>query len=567
MNGDCLPDLLVTTFHCEDVRSSSRSSSLDKVTCLKSLEIYTNNKDAMREKGESPFIFHSRHMAPPVTHSRKIWEHTRSIWGGDATLGTGQFSFADVDGDGNIDVIFPICTSSSSSIRSLRGDCDIENSIRIIYNVQKTLCSDSLFTFGESNCRRESELCDGDPSMTLDQFDRWESAANSVIVPRNAFGNFHFLSQAGLPPVTLRFGDYNLDGFPDLLVPLVKGRDAVNASVRSYPHSKAEDRYLIDRPNEILSSFWTSGGSDALDQLGPGEVVVTLWRNVPCTVELCGSDATRKRRRTFVHVIGNEVESLHAIRSGFAAAFFDLDESGRSDIIVLSDPSAVNPVTPSKPKRDRKGHRSPKPSESVSSKGDSVSRGGTASLFNNLHNDAFFLKTLGLNGLCAAWCPPPFPQKFPDPKPYGVNFPGGFFKFILTDLAGERRVAAGGQLSQSSHLSLQLPYLLFGLGRAGNYIESIFYGISSAAARHFQSWICIIPNSQLVAIPYPPTDPQSWQLDLYLAPSGIMVAVIASMVCSLVALGAVIYYLNWKETMEDEREKREKAHLFSFDAL
>ncbi len=557
MNGDCLPDLLVTTIHCEDKRAA-RTSKIQKVTCVKGLEVYLNNKDGHRERGEERFVLHSRHFTPPVFHSRKVWEYSRLFWGGESALGAGQFSFADVDGDGNIDVIFPVCISTSSSIRSLRADCEIENSIRIVYNVQKALCQSTFFGFGEADCRSVSDLCSGDDQMYLGDFNQVTSSANAVIVPRLSFGDFHFLSQAGLPPLSLRLGDYNLDGFPDLLVPLVKGVD-VNATVRSFPHSLAEERYLIDRPNDILSSLW-GGGSDVLDRLPPGEVVITLWRNVPCTVELCGHEATKRRRRTFAHVIGDELSSLHQIRSPFAAAFFDLDESGRADLIVLSDPHRVT-QTPKKPRS----------SQSLKeAKAEDDFRPATSSaislLFSNLYNDAFFLKTLGLNGLCSAWCPPPSPQ-FPSPRPYGVNFPGGFFKFIVTDLAGERRIASGGQLSQSSYLSLQLPYVLFGLGRAGNYIETIYYGISHDSPTHFHSWICIIPNSQLVAIPFPPDDPSSWQLDLYLAPSGIMIAVIVSMVSSLVALGAIIYYLNWKEVMEDEKEKREKAHLFSFDAL
>ena len=29
----------------------------------------------------------------------------------------------------------------------------------------------------------------------------------------------------------------------------------------------------------------------------------------------------------------------------------------------------------------------------------------------------------------------------------------------------------------------------------------------------------------------------------------------------------MVYFFDWKEKMEDERERKEKAHLFSFDAL
>eukprot|EP00163_Fabomonas_tropica_P000077 TRINITY_DN1006_c0_g1_i11.p1 TRINITY_DN1006_c0_g1~~TRINITY_DN1006_c0_g1_i11.p1 ORF type:complete len:118 (+),score=27.54 TRINITY_DN1006_c0_g1_i11:237-590(+) len=38
-------------------------------------------------------------------------------------------------------------------------------------------------------------------------------------------------------------------------------------------------------------------------------------------------------------------------------------------------------------------------------------------VFNNYYTDAFFVKTMGLNGVCPAWCKSG--SKFPKPKPYG----------------------------------------------------------------------------------------------------------------------------------------------------
>ena len=36
----------------------------------------------------------------------------------------------------------------------------------------------------------------------------------------------------------------------------------------------------------------------------------------------------------------------------------------------------------------------------------------------------------------------------------------------------------GVQLAQSGYLSLQTPYVMFGLGRTSNYIEQFFMGVS-----------------------------------------------------------------------------------------
>jgi integrin alpha FG-GAP repeat containing protein 1 len=43
------------------------------------------------------------------------------------------------------------------------------------------------------------------------------------------------------------------------------------------------------------------------------------------------------------------------------------------------------------------------------------------------------------------------------------------FRFILTNLAG--------QLSQSAHLALQLPYNVLGLGRSANFLDHLYVGI------------------------------------------------------------------------------------------
>jgi len=38
-------------------------------------------------------------------------------------------------------------------------------------------------------------------------------------------------------------------------------------------------------------------------------------------------------------------------------------------------------------------------------------------------------------------------------------------------------VDKGGQLSQSAHFALQLPYVMFGLGQTPNFVEEVGVGI------------------------------------------------------------------------------------------
>ena len=168
----------------------------------------------------------------------------------------------------------------------------------------------------------------------------------------------------------------------------------------------------------------------------------------------------------------------------------------------------------------------------------------------------------------------------------------------------------GGQLYQSSYLPLQTPYTIFGLGRTSNYIEDFAYGITSNEVGvvlggliflnnqhqqqevHYNHWICIIPNSQLVAIPFKPKNPSeyallapflhlsvfsllafflppppSWQLELYISPSDLTLWVILGIFTSLFVLGITVALLQWREKQQDEKEKQENAHIFSFSAL
>ena len=71
---------------------------------------------------------------------------------------------------------------------------------------------------------------------------------------------------------------------------------------------------------------------------GEGEVVMTLWKNVACTVMMCGKRATEKGRRTFKMVVGGEVVGgLNGVKDAVVGTFFDVDETGSPDLMILTD--------------------------------------------------------------------------------------------------------------------------------------------------------------------------------------------------------------------------------------
>jgi hypothetical protein len=75
--------------------------------------------------------------------------------------------------------------------------------------------------------------------------------------------------------------------------------------------------------------------------------------------------------------------------------------------------------------------------------------------------------------------------------------------------------SAGAQLTQTAHFALQLPYTIFGLGMAPNFVDYLWVNISGKT----HSWPQIIPNSQLYIIPYPPNQPDSWAAKISIFPS------------------------------------------------
>ncbi|XP_073693021.1 T-cell immunomodulatory protein isoform X2 [Garra rufa] len=250
-----------------------------------------------------------------------------------------------------------------------------------------------------------------------------------------------------------------------------------------------------------------------------------LLENVACNDVSC-----REAGRMFrVHW---EQSDLSAIPMAVVATFFDIYEDGILDMIVLSK---------------------------VEGKEELVIH----ALKNNFEADAYFVKVIVLSGLCSNDCP----EKV---KPFGVNQPGPYVMYTSVDSNGYLKNASAGQLSQSAHLALQLPYTVLGLGRSANFLDHLFVGIPRPPGGkdvRKQEWTAIIPNSQLIVIPYPQNDPRSWSAKLYLTPSNIVLLTAIALIGVCVFILVIIGILHWQEKKADDREKRQEAHRFHFDAM
>lgn len=182
----------------------------------------------------------------------------------DLPTGAGPISFSDIDGDGSIDMVFPVCVGTACSVH-------------IVYNQQMGLCSKSQENSG--NCRKAQNLCVADPNFKFDLSQ--PNTKDYVIYDIDAhLGDKEFIriidgSFRGKLPIPIHTGDYNMDGYPDLLV---------TTSER-----------------------------------------VMLLQSILCDSVLCSSGAKNAERRTFT-VITSGAEDLTSIGNPSQAAFFDIDE-------------------------------------------------------------------------------------------------------------------------------------------------------------------------------------------------------------------------------------------------
>lgn len=107
-----------------------------------------------------------------------------------------------------------------------------------------------------------------------------------------------------------------------------------------------------------------------------------------------------------------------------------------------------------------------------------------------------------------------------------------------------------GQLPQTGYLSMLTPYSYFGLGRTNNYVESLFVGSTRHQDEHFMSIEGVIPNSQVVVVPYQPEDvqnPGTWSRQLFLMPGRWIPWVGVTLVASMIILATVVLVLHINE--------------------
>jgi len=404
---------------------------------------------------------HAGHLAPEATVAPPTYPSASLS----LPPGVQQLAWADLNGDGAYEAIGPVCDAELGCGGNATGAVEMV--------VVSTLRRKAL----------SKDLCTPDPAFRL-------ASSNMTVqgLPSWYVGWASPAAHGPLPvPPLVRLGDFDLDGLPDVLAGL---RDASGA---------AHVVLLRNRHGEAFEvAFWrmTAGGSIVVTEQAPSNP----------------------------HAWDGPNPDLATAHSGAAhsAAFFDVDETGNLDVLLLGG--------------SRKA-----PSMHL--------------LRNDFSSDDYFLKVLTLDGECLRWCAGA--DRDPDPPPYGVNQPGVSYMFQSTAATGSKRIYAGTQMGVSAHSPLATPFVLFGLGRTNDYVNDFWVGMPSQHKRRFDAGI--IPNSQLIAIPTPWERPSRWTIELYISKASMLPWVALALATGLTCIGMVVIFLEWRERREDFLEKKAMA--------
>lgn len=396
--------------------------------------------------------------------------------------GTKTVGFADMDRDGTMDMVLTYCGISD------------ECSLGIAYNVQVPLCSSSPRE-STGPCRDPEALCVADPNFQFNLSPASENFDFTAIPISTLIPHAKLITTStafrGILPVAPAIGDFNIDGYPDLLI------------------------------------LTASSGSRN----------VNLLESRPCDRTACSHGEVLKGRRALRLVtVGADV--LTSISDAESAHWIDIDDDGSLDIVVQRT-------------------------------GNSGAARQIVFIKNNYFHDAFFLKALVLNGACNGWCEP-LAEGESRYRTYGVSYSGASYKFTVLDPTGARKATQVGQLPQTGYVALGTPYSYFGLGRTNNYVENLFVGSTRHQEEHFINVEGLIPNSQVVIVPYQyagSTSPSDWSRELYLHPGDWIPWVTIVLGGAIALLGMVVMVLHLHEKREDETERRARLIQLNFSAL
>lgn len=280
----------------------------------------------------------------------------------------------------------------------------------------------------------------------------------------------------------LRVGDFNFDGLSDILL-----LDADSGTIGLYVAAVVPEKGVWFDPgswhlSSVLDRFlFPITGGWASENAVPYLDIVKFIRY-------------------------DESPLLNHLEDPIAATFFDVDESGRQDILISQ-------------------------------------RHGTRLIWNNYQNldDAVYFKATGVNAA----------QTSPTSQSYSQPFsplPGNTFK-VSYGGRHRRETHVCTQCPQSTVLALQSCSCFFGITRIANYIEEMAMGGASGV----RTWIALMPNALAIVWPqrFEPGTSVKWKVS-YLSKGrdGQMKKIVLVLCVTLAILLFAIVYIHSLERRE-----------------
>lgn len=362
--------------------------------------------------------------------------------------------------------------------------------------------------------------------------------------------------------------DVELTGKMDLLLPLCFDKDCMNCTIMIYSNGWHNLQVNFRDHNNVLWGFVKPNGQRYTEIItlrggdfnmdGYPDLLATLQYGNKHTQSFLLQNVACSNCADFNRTFEIKWQALNPFYNETAmAVFYDFYQDGILDVILVDHDKNNNAYH-------------------------------TAAFKNSLDYDANFVKVMVLTGRTNSLYPITPGSLGKKKRTYGTNLPGPSIAYRTTTQDGSPRNAIAAQLPQSAHFSLNLPYTTFGLGRTPNFVDGLTIGVNYLVYReleeifsHFgnfcyfsfqvggksREWPQIIPNSQMVVIPNPISEPSRWKAQLFVTPSKLILLSAAALsgTCGLII--AIILGLYWKERREDKIEKLQEAHRFHFDAM
>jgi integrin alpha FG-GAP repeat containing protein 1 len=382
-------------------------------------------------------------------------------------------TFADINGDGAVDIMFPSCHTplNDTSSGTIVYECAHYNTIMVLFNDLA----------GSDVCG--SSCCSGHNSGFASG--SYDAAANTIVgvgrglLTHNPFGCASFIPQNNSGVIHIGPAEpalINTPQYPAVLRPTEVNKD--------------------ERVDIIISTVW---GPMVLASQGGGS-----FSCAPADA----SKLTLERHDTLY---------LNSIVYGF-----DLQEDGSVDLVGF---------------------------------GTQQTKGGLGMIayFNGIDTgENYFLTALMTNGVEGGGSPYPA---------WGSLQVGAVHRFQWQDIDTNLKTASMTQQATSAGFALPMGRCHFGLGMTFSYIQGYSTGLRITSSKGYQLWSAyLVPNSQVVVLANPITDPSSWVLKLFLYPSRFKQLILVALPTSLALIGIPILLLKCKEVRDDRREKRDEMH-------